>query len=63
MGHAPLTMQSHIAFLHCADERGAVDLALPDEFIDACKANIDLAWLVDFLKDFASLTLDFKQAV
>ena len=33
------------------------------EFIAACEQNVDLAWLVHFLADFAFLVLDFKQSV
>ena len=33
------------------------------EFIRACEQNIDLAWVVHFLYDFAYLVLDFKQGV
>ena len=34
-----------------------------DEIIQIAEQNIDLAWVVHFLHDFAFLVLDFKQAV
>ena len=42
---------------------GAVDITMVPEFIRACEQNIDLAWIVHFLYDFAYLVLDFKQGV
>jgi hypothetical protein len=42
---------------------GAVDIDQVPEFISACERNVDLAWVVHFIYDFAYLVLDFKQAV
>lgn len=49
--------------LHLASTPGACDIDVVPEFIAACERNIDLAWVVHFLYDFAYLVLDFKQAV
>lgn len=49
--------------LHLSRTAGAIDIDLVDEFIAACEKNIDLAYVVHFLHDFAFLVLDFKQAV
>ena len=46
-----------------ARSAGAVDIDQVPEFISACERNIDLAWVVHFLYDFAYLVLDFKQGV
>ena len=35
----------------------------PDNWLNAANANIDLAWVVHYLYDFAFLLLDFKNAV
>ena len=42
---------------------GAVDITLVPEFVRACEQNIDLAWIIHFVYDFAYLVLDFKQGV
>lgn len=42
---------------------GNVEEAHVDEFLTQCDRNIDLAWIVHFLYDFAFLVLDFKQSV
>ena len=42
---------------------GAIDIDQVPEFIRTCERNIDLAWVVHFLYDFAYLVLDFKQGV
>lgn len=42
---------------------GAIDFDQTSEFIEAAEENIDLAWLVHFLYDFAYLVLEFKQDV
>lgn len=42
---------------------GAINIDNVAEFISASERNIDLAWVVHFLFDFAYLVLDFKQAV
>ena len=49
--------------LSLARTAGAVDIDMVPEFIRACEQNIDLAWVVHFLYDFAYLVLDFKQGV
>lgn len=49
--------------VHLSRSDGAVDLDLTKEFVEACEFNIDLAYLVHFLYDFAFLVLDFKQQV
>lgn len=49
--------------LMLARSAGAVDIDQVPEFISACERNIDLAWIVHFLYDFAYLVLDFKQGV
>lgn len=49
--------------LHLSQTIGAIDIDLVDEFIAACECNVDLAYVVHFLYDFAFLVLDFKQAV
>eukprot|EP00965_Chrysotila_dentata_P213139 6187448-Pleurochrysis_carterae.AAC.1 len=49
--------------VHISQTAGGVDLDLPSEFMDACKSNIDLFWIVNFLYHFAYLVLDFKQSV
>lgn len=49
--------------LMLARTAGAVDIDQVPEFILACEKNIDLAWVVHFLYDFAYLVLDFKQGV
>ena len=42
---------------------GAVDIDQVDAFIRNSERNVDLAWVVHFLYDFAYLVLDFKQGV
>ena len=42
---------------------GAVDIDAVPEFIAASERNIDLAWVVHFLYDFAYLIFDMKQKV
>lgn len=42
---------------------GAYDIDCVPEFISACEHNVDLAWVVHFLYDYAYLVLDFKQSV
>ena len=49
--------------LHISATPGGVDINLVPEFISACERNIDLAWVVHFLYDFAYLVLDCKQCV
>ena len=49
--------------LMLARSDGAIDFDQVPEFIRACERNIDLAWVVHFLYDFAYLVLDFKQGV
>ena len=49
--------------LMLARTAGAVDIDQVPEFISACERNVDLAWVVHFLYDFAYLVLDFKQGV
>jgi hypothetical protein len=49
--------------LMLARSNGAVDIDQVQEFISACERNIDLAWVVHFLYDFAYLVLDFKPGV
>jgi hypothetical protein len=40
-----------------------MEMDRPDEIIQIAEQNIDLAWVVHFLHDFAFMVLDFKQAV
>ena len=42
---------------------GGIDINAPDDFVNACERNIDLAWVVHFLYDFAFLLMEFKNAV
>ena len=42
---------------------GAESIDATDAFLAACERNVDMAWLVHFLYDFAYLWWDFKQAV
>ncbi len=41
--------------VHLSTTPGAVDFDLNDDYIDSIESNIDLAWLVHFLRDFAFL--------
>lgn len=49
--------------LHLSRTQGAVEIDMVPEFVNACERNIDLAYVVHFLFDFAFLVLDFKQGV
>ena len=49
--------------LMLARTAGAVDIDQVPAFIQQCERNVDLAWVVHFLHDFAYLVLDFKQSV
>lgn len=49
--------------VHLSQSRGAIDLDLVPEFVQACERNIDLSYVIHFLYDFAFLVVDFKQAV
>ena len=42
---------------------GNMEIDRADEILQISEQNIDLAWIVHFLHDFAYLVLDFKQAV
>ena len=42
---------------------GGMDLDDVPQFISACERNVDLAWVVHFLYDFAFLVLECKQKV
>ena len=42
---------------------GAVQLDRPDTILQAANRNVDLAWVVHFLYDYAFLVFDFKQKV
>lgn len=49
--------------LDLLDTTDSMEMDRVDEIIQLAEQNIDLAWIVHFLYDYAYLVLDFKQAV
>lgn len=62
--HVSMLMLACSEYIHeLAQTAGAESIELPEDFIQACEANTDLAWVVHFLYDFCYLWWDFKQSV
>lgn len=46
-----------------ASTTGAEDIDFVPEFMSKCDRNVDLAWLVHFLYDYAFMYLDLRQSI